>query len=94
VTVMHDLAPIYALLTAMAAAVVASIATTVRVLPDVIDISIIPTFSGAVSLAFTTYGALRRFPPDRVGRLALGGTVVGGFVGVAVMLITLLREVR
>jgi hypothetical protein len=34
---MHDLVPICT-----------SIATTVRVLPDVIDISIIPTFSGAV----------------------------------------------
>jgi hypothetical protein len=89
---MHDLVPIYVVLTALAATVIASIATTVRVLPEVIDISIIPTFSGVGSLGFTTYGAMRRFHPDRVGRLALAGTVVGGGIGVLIILIELLRE--
>jgi hypothetical protein len=93
VSAMHDLVPIYLLLTALAGAVLAATATSVRILPEVIDISHIPTFSGLGSLGFTTYGALRRFHPDRIGRLALGGTVLGGVVGIALMVITLLGEV-
>jgi hypothetical protein len=72
--------------------VIASIATAVRVLPEVIDISIVPTFCGLGSLVFTTYGALRRVDPARMGRLALGGTVLGGLVGVAIMILGLLSE--
>jgi hypothetical protein len=41
-------------------AVVAALATRVQLLPDVIDISIIPTGSGVGSLIFVFYGALRR----------------------------------
>jgi hypothetical protein len=90
---MHDPLPIYALLTAIAAAVIASIATSVRVLPEMIDVSIVPTCSGLGSLALTTYGALRQFDPDRIGRLALAGTVIGGLLGIALMVFGLLIEV-
>jgi hypothetical protein len=90
---MHDLVPIYLLATALTAAVIASIASSVRLLPEVIDISIVPTCSGVVSLLFTTYGVLRRFDPDRVGRLALGGTFVGGVGGVVIVVIGLLIEI-
>ena len=93
-TAMHDLVPVYVLLTALAAAAIASIATSVRLLPEVIDISIIPTCSGVIALAFTTYGALCRFDPDRLGRLALGGTVAGGIMGVLLLLLGFLLEVR
>jgi hypothetical protein len=86
---MPDLIPtaLYALVTALAAAVIASIATSVRLLPEVIDVSIIPTTAGLGSLALTSYGALRRFDPDRVAQLALLGTITGaavGLVGLAV----------
>jgi hypothetical protein len=43
------------------AVIVAAVATRVQLLPDVIDISIIPTGAGVMSLVFVTYGALRRF---------------------------------
>jgi hypothetical protein len=92
---MNDLIPtaLYALLTAIAAAVIASIATSVRLLPEVIDLSIIPTIAGLGSLSFTSYGALRRFDPDRLGRLALGGTVLGGAIGVLGLLLALILDV-
>ena len=92
---MHDLVPtaLYALLTAIAAAVIASIATSVRLLPEVIDLSIIPTIAGLGSLAFTTYGVLRRFDPDRLARLALGGTLLGGAVGVFGLVLALILDV-
>ena len=77
----------------LAAAVAALIATRVRVLPEVIDISIIPTAAGTASMAFSTYGAVRRFKPDRVARLALGGTVAGGILGTAGLGIGLLIHV-
>ena len=58
-----------------------------------IDISIIPTIAGASAMAFTTYGALRRFHPDRIARLALGGTVLGTILGTGGLLIALLIDV-
>ena len=48
------------------AVIVAAFATRVQLLPDVIDISIIPTGSGVMSLVFVPYGAVRRLDPDRV----------------------------
>ena len=84
----HDpLMLVYAALAAIATAIVAALATRVQLLPDVIDVSIILTGSGLGSLIFVFYGALRRFGPDRLGRLALLGTLLGGgatAVGVAI----------
>ena len=92
---MPDLIPtaLYALLTALAATAIASIATSVRLLPEVIDLSIIPTTAGLGSLALTSYGALRRFHPDRVAQLALLGTITGGAFGVAGLAIGLIVAV-
>ena len=67
----------------------ASFATRVQLLPDVVDISSIPTASGVVSLIAVFYGALRSYGPDRVGRLAMFGTLLGG-VGYALLLSILL----
>jgi hypothetical protein len=64
---------ISAALAAILTTVVAALATRVRLLPDVIDLSFIPTGSGVMSLVFVAYGALRRFHPDRIARLALLG---------------------
>jgi len=46
-----------------------------------------------MSLVFISYGALRRFNPDRIGRLALFGTVVGGLGAGGMVIIALLANV-
>jgi hypothetical protein len=83
----HPLILIYALFAAIITAVVAAVATRVQLLPDVIDLSLIPTGSGLGSLLLVGYGALRRFDPERIGRLALFGTLVGGLATTAAVLI-------
>jgi hypothetical protein len=92
---MHDhLLPwLLGLLAGLLAVVVAAIATRVRLLPEVIDVSIILTGAGLGGLAATTYGALRRYDADRIARLTLGGTVVGACVGLLVLLVGLAVEV-
>src|SRR3954470_14456500 len=68
----HLLLWMLGLLAGLCAAVVAAIATRVRLLPEVIDVSIILTGAGLGGLAFTAYGAVRRYDTDRIGRLSLG----------------------
>jgi hypothetical protein len=65
----------------------------VQLLPDAIDISIILTGSGLGSLSFVFYGGLRRFGPDRIGRLALLGTLLGGGVTALIVTLALLTDV-
>jgi hypothetical protein len=77
----------------MLAATVAAIATRVQVLPDVIDVSIIPTTAGLGSLAFAFFGAVRRFDPDRLARVALFGTLLGGAGATVFLLLALLLAV-
>jgi hypothetical protein len=77
-------------LAAILTAVLAAIATRVQLLPDVIDISFIPTGAGLGSLILVFYGALRRFDPDRIGRLAVLGTLAGGLGTATFVLIALL----
>jgi hypothetical protein len=93
-TLMHDhlLLWMLGLFAGLLAAVVAAIATRVRVLPEVIDVSIILTGAGLGGLAFTTYGAVRRYEPDRIGRLTLGGSMLGACVGLLVLLVGLATE--
>jgi hypothetical protein len=83
----HPLILIYAVFAAIITAVVAAVATRVQLLPDVTDLSLIPTGSGLGSLLLVGYGALRRFDPERIGRLALFGTLVGGLATAAAVLI-------
>jgi hypothetical protein len=86
----HDpLLLVDAALATIATAVIAALATRLQLLPDVIDVSIILTGSGLGSLILVSYGALRRFGPDRIGRLALLG---GGATALAVA-IALLADV-
>ena len=89
----HPLLLVYAALTAILTAVIAAVATRVQLLPDVIDLSLIPTGSGILSLAFVSYGALRQFEPERIGRLALAGTLLGGLGTAAFVLIVVLADV-
>ncbi len=78
------------ILAGLAIAVVASIATRVRLLPEVIDVSIVPTMAGVGSIASAAVGALLRFPPERLGRVTLLGTLIGGSAGTAVLVLGLL----
>ena len=87
------LSAVCAVLGAIAAATLAALATSVRLLPEVVDASIILTGSGLGALTFTAYGALRRFDPQRIARLTVGGTVLGGLAGAAGFTIALLVDV-
>jgi hypothetical protein len=71
---------------AVVAAIAASVATRVQLLPEVIDISIVPMGAGVGSLFMTFYGALRRFDPDRLGRVTVFGTLLGGGIATIVLL--------
>jgi len=57
---------------------VAALATRVQVLPDVIDLSLIPTGAGLGSLLACAIGAACRLDADRLARVALLGTLLGG----------------
>jgi hypothetical protein len=89
----HLLTWIAGLAVALTAAIAAAIAARVQLLPDVIDISIIPTGAGLGSLALAFYGALRRFEPDRLGRVTLFGTLLGAATATIVLLLALLLDV-
>ena len=58
----HPLILIYLTLMAIATATAAAVATRVQVLPDVIDLTLIPTGSGLGSLTLVAYGAIRHSP--------------------------------
>jgi hypothetical protein len=79
----HPLFLLYGIVGATVTALVGAVATRVQLLPDVIDLSFIPTGSGVASLVFVGYGALRRFDPDRI--TLLGGLGTAAFVVVALL---------
>ena len=70
-----------------------TIATQVRLLPEVIDISLVPTAAGVGSLSMAGYGAARRFPLERIGRLTLLGTLLGGVAAVLLLAGFVVRDV-
>ena len=76
-----------------AATIAVALATRVRVLPEVVDISLVPTGAGVGSLLFAAIGAARRFPPERVGRLALFGTLMGGAIAASFIALSLVLDV-
>jgi hypothetical protein len=80
-------------MTGVIAAAAAALAVRVQALPEVIDISSIPTGAGLGSLGATFYGAVRRFDPERLGRMALLGTFGGGGIVSAALLVALLLAV-
>jgi hypothetical protein len=69
------------------------IATQVRLLPEVIDISIVPTLAGVGSLLAAIFGAARRYPPSRLGRITLLGTLAGGMLGLGILAVFVVLEV-
>jgi hypothetical protein len=60
-----------------------AVATRVRLLPEVVDISLVPTTAGCFSILFAAVGAARRLPMERIGRLTLLGTLLGGLLAAA-----------
>ena len=54
------------------------LATRVQLLPEVVDLSFVPTAAGLGSLLLILWGVSRGHRPDRVVRLGVLGTVVGG----------------
>jgi hypothetical protein len=58
-------------------------ATTVRFLPEQIDVSFLVTTAGLGALVATLFGALRGYDSERHRRVVLFGTVVGSTLGVA-----------
>jgi TRAP-type mannitol/chloroaromatic compound transport system permease large subunit len=81
------------LFAAMVVVIASAVATRVRLLPEVIDISFIPTGAGLGSLGFAFYGALRRYEPDRIGRLTLLGTLLGAVGAVLGLVLALMLDV-
>jgi hypothetical protein len=77
----------------LAAAIATLVATRVQLLPDVIDLSLVPTAAGAVGLLFAAYGAARRFGPERLGRVTLFGNLAGATVALLGILIALVIDV-
>jgi hypothetical protein len=63
-----------------AATIAVAIATRVRLLPEVVDVSIVPTVAGVFSILFAAVGAVRRYPSERLGRLTLFGTLLGAAI--------------
>ena len=75
------------------ALIAAALAVEVRLLPEVIDVSTIPTGAGLGSLGAAFYVAARQFDADRLGRLALLGTLAGGAITTVGLLLALMLDV-
>jgi hypothetical protein len=72
------------------ATVVAAFATRFELLPEVVDLSFVLMGSGLGGLGGAAYAALRRFPPDRLGRVVVLGNLLGAIAAAAVVLAGLL----
>jgi hypothetical protein len=70
-----------------------SIFAEVRVLPEVVDFSLITDTAGVCAVAFTMLGAVLRYDRDRLARFTLFGTVLGGGAGAMGFLIALTIDV-
>lgn len=68
-------------------------ATTVRLLPEHIDLSIVLTTAGLGAFVATCIGALLRFGAERLRRIALLGSMLGGTIGVVYWVLALLRAI-
>ncbi len=62
------------------------LATRIQLLPDVIDLSFVLTFSGGGGLVATCAAASLRFEPERLARVVVLGNLLGAAFGGAVFL--------
>jgi hypothetical protein len=76
----HLIAWLVGVLAGCAATVAVAVAARVRLLPEVVDISLVPTGAGIGSLISAAIGAALRFPPERIGRVTLLGTLLGAAI--------------
>ena len=92
---MHDhlVAWLAGVVAGCAVTVAVAIATRVRLLPEVVDISFVPTLAGVGGLLLAAYGATRRFPPPRIGQLTLLGTLFGGALALLILAWFFAREI-
>jgi hypothetical protein len=58
--------------------IVEAVAVRFQVLPEVIDLSLIPTGCGVGAMLAAFAGAFARFEPDRLGRFIMFGNLAGG----------------
>jgi hypothetical protein len=89
----HLVASLIGALAGCAVTVAVAIATRVRLLPEVVDISLVPTRAGVGGLLLAAYGAARRYPPARLGQLTLFGTLAGGGAAFGLLAYFLIRDV-
>ena len=68
-------------------------ATRIELLPEVVDLSIIPTASGVGGLVTAGYGAARGFPPERLGRITLFGNLGGAAIAAFIILLAVVQDV-
>jgi hypothetical protein len=66
--------------------IVDPVAVRFQLLPDVIDLSLIPTGCGVGAMIAALAGACARLEPDRLARVVMLGNLVGG-VGTSVALL-------
>jgi formate/nitrite transporter FocA (FNT family) len=85
----HLLSWLAGLIVGVATAVAVSIATRFQLLPEVVDPSFVLTGAGIGGLGGAAYAAMRRFPPDRLGRVVLLGNLVGAALFAALFLLGL-----
>jgi hypothetical protein len=74
----HPLILLAGILVGVVGTLVASLATRYQLMPEVVDLSIVLTGAGLGGLLGAACGALRRWPPERLGRVVLLGNLVGG----------------
>jgi hypothetical protein len=89
----HALVWVAGVLAGVVAVLAGAVATRVQLLPDVIDVTIVPTAAGIGGLVSAAVGAAMRFDPDRLGRITLLGNLLGGAVALLSLLLALLLDV-
>ena len=72
----HVLSLVAGVVAGCVATVALALATRVRLLPEVVDVSIVPTVAGVFSIVIAAFGASID-TASRLGRLTLFGTLLG-----------------
>ena len=68
-------------------------ATTVRLLPEHVDLTFLVSSAGLGALAATLFGTVCGFDAERLRRVVLLGTVVGSTLGVGYLLLALIKAI-